>query len=315
MEKNKWIASLLFGLFVWGLVVFLALSFGAVHHADWDLIVHVRLPRVILASGVGMGLAVAGAALQALFANSLCEPYTLGISSGAALGAVVGTSLGLQWMFAGITGTAFAGAVLFAGILYFFSIRPGSNHIRLLLTGVMLGFFGSSLVALWVALSDSNGLQSTMIWLFGDLSRARLQGAFLSFLSLLVLVILIWRQWRELDALLLGEEGALTLGVDMISIRQKMIILTSLLVGLCVSAAGMIGFVGLVVPHFARRFVGSLHLVLIPFCAVWGAIVLTTADGLSRTLVKPYELPVGIVMALIGAPVFLIIMLKKNTIE
>ena len=300
------------GLFIWALAFFAALKIGAVDNADYDVIVQLRLPRALLGTAVGMGLAVAGAALQALFSNPLCEPYTLGISSGSALGAVVGVSLGLEWIVAGLAGPAFAGALLFLGILYLFSLRPNTNNLTVLLCGVMLGFLGSSLVALWMALSDSNGIQAAVFWLLGDLSRARIKGVLITLAIVLNLSLLLWSRWRALDALLLGEEGAVSLGIEVRSVRRSLMLITSLLIAVCVSASGMIGFVGLVVPHFARRLVGSLHLRLLPLCAIWGAATLTAADGLSRWLLKPYELPVGVITALLGAPVFLWIMLGRK---
>lgn len=312
MARIKLRTSWILGFSFWVGAFLLALRIGVVRDASLELITLVRLPRTVLASVLGMGLAVSGAALQALFSNPLCEPYLLGISSGSALGAVLGISLGLQWTVVGLTGTAFAGAILFAGILYLVSLRAGAKNLTLLLTGVMLGFFGNSLVALWMTFSDSNGLQGALIWLFGDLSRARLRGVAITAVGVCSLVFLIWTQSRELDALLMGEEGASSLGIDVMQVRRRIVLLTSILIGLCVSAGGMIGFVGLVVPHFARRFVGSLHSVLIPFCAIWGAVFLTLSDSLSRVLVPPYELPIGVVSALIGAPLFFWIMLTRR---
>jgi iron complex transport system permease protein len=312
MEKSKIIRSALLSLIIWVAVCFLALEMGAVPEASIDIIAEVRLPRVILASALGMGLSVAGAILQVLFSNPLCEPYTLGISSGSALGAVIGSSLGFQWNIAGITGTAFLGALLFASVLFAVSLSARSKNMTLLLTGVMLGFLGTSLLTLWIALSDSNGIQNTLIWIFGDLSRARLRGALFSFIAVVFLVLLAWFQRKNLDGFILGEEGASSLGVDVARVRRKMVILTSVLVGLCVSTGGMIGFIGLVVPHFSRKCVGSLHAVLIPFCAIWGGITLTAADCVSRIVVRPYELPIGVVTALIGAPLFMGILLKNQ---
>jgi iron complex transport system permease protein len=309
-SKLRWLYVL--SMATWIAVVCIALNWGAVSGAPFSLIKEIRLPRVILASAVGMGLAVAGSALQALFCNPLCDPYTLGISSGAALGAVLGISLGFQATIAGFAGTAFLGALLFAGVLYLVSLRPAGTSLALLLTGIMLGFFGNSLVALWMALTDTQGLQSALVWLFGDLSGARKTGALFLGVWVFFLSGLIWRNWRGLDAMLMGEEKAQSLGVEVPRIRQSIIGSSSILIGLCVSAAGMIGFVGLIVPHFVRRFVGSLHFHLIPLCAIWGAILLTFSDCISRILIRPYELPVGVVTALIGAPLFLVILLKKQ---
>ncbi len=311
MGKNNFRVYVL-ALAAWMFSVVFALKLGAARDASLDLIVHLRLPRVLLASAVGMGLAVSGAALQALFSNPLCEPYTIGISSGAALGAVLGISLGLEWFFSGIAVTAFLGALVFAGVLYLISRRPGIGNLVLLLAGVMLGFFGSSLVALWMAISDGNGLQGAVFWLLGDLSRARLPGAAFSGIVAVALSFLIWTRSRPLDALLMGEEGALALGTPLGSLRRWLIVVTSFLIGVCVSTSGMIGFVGLIVPHLARRLVGSLHRDLIPFCAILGATVLTVADTAARVVIRPYELPVGVVTAILGAPLFMWVMLRRR---
>ena len=295
--------------------VAIALKSGAVQNADLDLILQLRLPRVLLASAVGIGLSVAGAALQALFANPLCEPYTLGISSGAALGAVLGTALGYEFSHAGLAGPAFLGALVFAGILSVISNRANASNLGTLLAGVMLGLLGSSLVAVWMAVSDAQGIQGALIWLMGSLARARLHGSLIALLGTLSLSCFLWARWRELDALLLGEEGAQALGIAVKPARTRIILLSSLLVGLAVSGAGMIGFVGLMIPHFVRKYVGPLHLALLPFCALWGAIALNLADAAARVVLSPYELPVGVVTALAGAPFFLSILLRRNAVS
>lgn len=291
----------------------LSLRYGAVSGADMDLVIQLRLPRVLLAAAVGMGLAVAGAVLQALFTNPLCEPYTLGISSGSALGAIAGSALGIGAEYGGVGFTAFAGALLFAAILYLLGARRGMATSDLLLAGVMLGFFGSSLVALWMALADANGIQGALFWLLGDLSRARLRGAVMTWAAVGFLVFSLWVRSRDLDALLMGEEDAQALGVPVRGVRRRVLILSSLLVGFCVSAGGMIGFVGLMVPHLVRRFAGSLHRSLLPLAAVWGAAVLMVADLLARVTAAPYELPVGVVTALFGAPIFVWALARPRT--
>ncbi|MCC7442867.1 MAG: iron ABC transporter permease [Bdellovibrionales bacterium] len=296
-----------------GLLAFtLSLKLGVADHLDPELIVQLRLPRALLAAAVGAGLAVAGAALQALFANPLCEPYTLGISSGSALGAVLGGALGLAADYGGVGLTAFAGALVFAAVLQLLGSRGGFPTSSLLLAGVMLGFLGSSLVALWMALADAAGIQGALFWLLGDLSRARLQGAVLTWAAVGLLISTLWSRWRGLDALLLGEEDARALGIDVPALRKRVLISASLLVGFCVSSAGMIGFVGLVVPHFIRRFAGSLHSSLIPLSALWGAAVLMAADLGARLAASPYELPVGVVTALFGAPLFLWVLTRAR---
>ncbi len=302
---------LLFSFLIWGLSVWFSLKVGAVEDAPLELILQLRLPRVLLASAVGLGLSVAGAALQALFTNPLCEPYTLGISSGAALGAVVGSALGYEATHAGLAVPAFLGALIFAGVLSLISRKANASNLSVLLAGVMLGLLGSSLVAVWMAISDAQGIQGALIWLMGSLTRARVTGAVISLVGTVLISSMIWSRWRDLDAFLLGEEGAMTLGVSVSSTRTRILLLSSLLVGLCVSGAGMIGFVGLMIPHFVRKFVGSLHFGLLPLSALWGATALNLADSLARSIFAPYELPVGVVTALAGAPFFLSILFKK----
>jgi ABC-type Fe3+-siderophore transport system permease subunit len=298
--------------FVLVVALALALGFGATSDWDWLVVSELRLPRAILALAVGAGLSIAGVVLQALFSNSLCEPYTLGISSGATLGAVMSASLGWSISLSGIAPPAFIGALLFAFILYLIAKRPGVTRTVILLSGVMLGFVGSSLVALWMALADPAGVQGALLWLLGDLSRARLGGAIFSLILVTVTSFLLWRDRLSLDALLMGEEEAVSLGVDVKTLRLKLILLSSLLVGLCVSSAGMIGFIGLLVPHFVRRWRGSLHHVSIFWSGITGGVVLLLADLLSRILVRPYEIPVGVITALVGAPLFVWMMLKKG---
>lgn len=311
-NRRSWISVVVAGLVAWAILFVVSLKTGSATDVDAEIIAQLRLPRALMATAVGMGLAVAGAVLQALFTNPLCEPYTLGVSSGSALGAILGAWLGIPLLFAGLTGSAFLGALGFATVLYLISLRPGNGKFTLLLAGVMLGFFGSSLVAVFMAISDPNGIQGALFWLLGDLSRARPQGAATSLAIILALVFAIWTRWRGLDALLVGEESALALGVDVQRVRRNLLLLSSLLIGICVSGGGMIGFVGLVVPHFSRRMVGSLHRRLIPVCAIFGALSLMAADALTRALAKPFELPVGVMTALIGAPVFLWILLQRK---
>jgi ABC-type Fe3+-siderophore transport system permease subunit len=293
----------------------LSLKVGSVPDAEWSLIKELRLPRALLAMAIGMGLAVAGATLQALFSNPLCEPYTLGISSGAALGAVVGASLGLDLNLSGLALPALFGALIFSMVILGLSYRAGTTTLGLLLVGVMLSFLGSSLVALWMAFADANGIQGALFWLMGTLSRARFEGAVFSLAACSVLSTLIWLRWRELDALLLGEEGAAALGISVAPVRRRLIFLSSLLVGLCVSGGGMIGFVGLMIPHFLRKRLGSLHFGLLPACALWGASSLNLADTVARTVVRPYDLPVGVVTALVGAPLFVFFLLGESRVS
>jgi iron complex transport system permease protein len=292
-----------------------ALRFGVVEGASWELIRELRLPRIILATAVGLGLAITGAALQAVFSNPLCEPYTLGISSGAALGTVLGITLGEQLDFYGFTLSAFVGAFLFVFILDVISKRPSSTTVTVLLTGVMLSFLGSSLVSLWMAMAEPGGMQSAVFWLMGGLSRANSFGSVLVLALTVTVSFLVWIESRGLDALLMGEDQALSVGVDVPRVRRRIIFYTSIIIGICVSSSGQIGFIGLMIPHFVRRFSGSLHQNLIPLCGIWGAIILILGDLGARILGGGYELPVGVLTALIGAPLFIFILSKRGFLQ
>ena len=215
--------------------------------------------------------------------------------------------------FFGLAGSGLAGALVFTGILYLLALRTQASRFSLLLAGVMLGFFGSSLVAIWMTFSDANGIQGVLFWLLGDLSRARVSGSLMTLTFVIGLVVLVFLRHGELDALLLGEEGAASLGVDVRRTRRDLMLLSALLVALCVSAAGMIGFIGLVVPHFVRRWVGSLHMKLIPLACIWGATALVLADGIARVALSPFEVPVGVITSIVGAPLFVWLMMGKQT--
>lgn len=290
----------------------LSLHVGAVDGLDWAMARELRLPRMLAAIAVGMGLAVAGAALQALFGNPLAEPYTLGISSGAALGAVIGISLGIDDWGWGVGISAFMGAALFGVVLLLVSLKRGAGNLTLLLVGVMLGFFGSSLVALWMALADPQGVYAAVYWLMGDLARVRQLPAIIALVMSLALSFAVWTRWPVLDALITGEESARSLGFSTTNARRFLLFAVSLLVGLCVSVAGMIGFVGLLVPHVIRLSFGTLHRKLLPLCALWGAVLLLLADVVARRVASPQEIPVGVVTALIGAPAFLVLLLRNG---
>lgn len=278
-----------------------------------ELIAGIRLPRLILASIIGAALSVSGVVLQALFQNPLCEPYTLGVASGAALGAVMASLFGVGILFFGaFLFPSFVGALLFSAFLILVARRKSVTHEGLLLFGVMLSFLGSSILSLVLALSEGGQAQNLLVWLLGDLSRAELNSSVAAFGVGTGLILWIWRDWRSLDALLFGEESAVALGLNVAATRRKLLFAVSMLVGLCVSTAGMIGFVGLVVPHWVRKSVGALHLRLIPLSALWGAVLMVVADLLSRWVARPSELPVGAITAIIGAPLFAFQMWRKK---
>jgi len=270
----------------------------------------VRVPRVVLGSAVGAGLAVCGAALQAMVRNMLADPYVLGINSGASCGAAAAILFGV---FAGLgenalSGAAFLGA-LAASVLVFTVARGAGavTSVRLLLAGVAVGYALSAATSFLIFASGSaEGARSVMFWLLGSLSLATWGSSLLVVLVVTVVVLSLLFWWAPgLDALAIGDETARTLGISPAGFRTRLLVLVSLGVGVLVAASGSIGFVGLVVPHLARRLVGAAHRWVLPVSALLGACLLLWADLLSRSLMQPQELPIGIVTALVGAPFLL----------
>lgn len=278
------------------------------------ILTELRVPRALLAIAVGSALSVSGVVMQTVLGNPLAEPYTLGIASGAALGAAIATSLGLKLSFFGLNVGAVLGALAILTLLLKLVTEGGSRHSdSMILLGVMLSLTCASMLAIWMALADPLGVQSINFWLLGDLSRVGLKTAIaLLFLSI-VICGYFWMFSRKLDAFLFGDQLVESFGVSHKQTRQIAILLVSILVGFCVSAVGMIGFVGLVIPHLVRRYLKtSLHFHLIPLSFIFGAAVLSLSDAVAHSVSTPHELPVGAVTALVGAPVFIFLFVKRR---
>ena len=285
---------------------------GPVHDIIWLL----RLPRLVLAALVGMGLSVCGVIMQAVVKNPLADPYILGISSGASLGAtaaiLLGIGVALGENFVGIA--AFIGAFAMSlGVLFISNLGGRSNSIKLLLGGMALsavcGAFSSFIVYF---ANNKEGMQSIAYWMMGSFAGAKWENLMIIAPIVILAVLFLWTQSRMLNLMLLGDESALTLGTDLHIYRQIYLLVSSLIVGFVVYSAGMIGFVGLVVPHVIRMLVGTDHKKLIPVAALTGAIFLVVADGLCRIIIPRPELPIGILISLIGAPCFVYLMIKKT---
>ncbi len=275
----------------------------------------VRLPRVLLGMLAGSGLAVCGVALQAMVRNVLADPYLLGINSGASSGAAAAILFGAGAGFGqyALSTSAFLGA-LAASLLVFLIARSGGRvtSMRLLLAGVAVGYALYALTSFLIFASGSaEGSRSVMFWLLGSLGLARWD-ALLGFGAAVVVATIagLTVTGRQLDALAVGDETAHTLGISPDRFRMRLLVLVSLCVGVLVSASGSIGFVGLVVPHLARRLVGARHVRVVPVSALLGAILLVAADIVARVLLAPQEIPIGIITALLGAP-FLLILIRR----
>ncbi|MDQ7010381.1 MAG: iron chelate uptake ABC transporter family permease subunit [Mariprofundaceae bacterium] len=269
----------------------------------WDL----RLPRILTAFAVGGLLALAGAWFQVLLVNPLAEPYVLGVAGSSAVGAICGIAFMPQSVWA-VSAGAFAGAWIgIAAILAFAHLGPA----RLLLAGVVLAAFWGACVALLLALLPARQLGMAFGWLMGDLSASAIPVTAL-LLTWVVALACGMALARSLDMLLLGEAHAVALGADIRRLRLLLLLLASAVTSVAVAAAGTIGFVGLVVPHMMRLMFGSLHRMLLPASAVGGGMLLVLADAGARTVMAPAELPVGVITALIGVPVFLWLLLRRG---
>lgn len=273
----------------------------------------VRLPRILLGLIVGAALAVAGVVLQAIVRNPLADPYILGINSGASTGAALAILFGAGATLFGaiaLPAMAFIGAAAASAFMLVLAGRRGRfSPTRLLLGGVAVGYALSAVTSLLVfASDDAQGARSVMFWLLGSLALAR----FGSLLWITIAVVAactlaLWLLARRIDALTTGDDAARTLGINPDRTRLAIVTLSCLLVGAVVAAAGSIGFVGLVVPHLARRLVGGVSAHVFPVAAALGASLLVIADIASRTLMTPQEIPLGVLTAIVGAPLLILL--------
>ncbi len=287
------------------------LSFFDLTEEQRSILFDIRLPRIFLGACVGASLAVAGAGLQSLLRNPLAEPYLLGVSNGAALGTMLAFVFFESFEFSRPI-LAFAGAALATFVVYQMAkSRAGMNVERLVLSGVIVTTFLSSIIVLLTSLLDAAKLRSFTFWLLGDLSQATKNGFYLSLAAVIIGTFVLTRQARALNLMMIGERDAFDFGVEINRVRLAVFAASSLLVGASVAASGSVGYVGLIVPHLVRMAAGSDNRLVIPFSAICGAIFVVLADTIARTAIAPRELPVGAVTALIGAPLF-IYLLRRN---
>jgi iron complex transport system permease protein len=268
----------------------------------WQL----RLPRVLLGGLVGGALALSGAVLQALFLNPLAEPYILGISGGAALGGILALLFGINLFGLGITLGAFLGALLALAILFLLiDIKGKLDTYFLLLAGVVLNAFFSAIILFIFALIRAETLQSIYFWLLGNLSTVGFKEVSLLAIFVFGCGLGCFYYAHSLDALTQGEITASALGVCVERVKRHLLVFISLLIGATVAVSGMIGFVGLVIPHIIRLMISPKNCLLLPFSFMGGATFLILSDALARKIFSPLEMPVGVMTALIGAPFFL----------
>ncbi len=279
----------------------------------------IRLPRVLFAFVAGAGLALCGMVFQAMFQNPLATPFTLGVASGASLGAASYVYFGLSFTILGIEGTsfsAFLGALLALSIVYGIShFRSGFSVETLLLTGVAISFFFSSLILFVQYLSNITDSFRIIRWLMGELSTVSYVDLFqlLPFVTL-TLVFIIWSS-RELNLMMAGDDIALSRGVAVKKTRYRLFIITSLCVGGIVAITGPIGFIGMMVPHMCRLIIGHDHRWLIPASFMFGGAFLVICDTLARLLLAPSEIPVGVITTLLGGPFFIWLLIRSRSIK
>jgi iron complex transport system permease protein len=279
-----------------------------------DIVWNLRAPRALLAFLVGGSLGAAGASLQALVRNPLADPFLLGLSGGAGLGAVLAIALHLPGPWA-LPIAAFIGAVGALALVYRMGMIGGGalDPRILLLGGVAVGAFAAAITTAIVSLADAAELRNAFLWLWGGLSAASWDSVLLVALYAPIPLIVLFAASRPLDLLALGEEPARYLGTDVERVKRRVYLAASLLTAVAVAVSGVIGFVGLVVPHIARLSWGHRHRALLPAAFLGGGALLAIADTLARTVVAPREVPVGVVTALIGVPVFALL-LRRWTI-
>lgn len=292
--------------------IFSEFAKGAIHDVVWLI----RLPRIILAIAVGGGLSVCGIVMQAIVRNPLADPYILGVSSGASLGATLAILLGVGITF----GSGYVGIVAFIGaflaamcVMAIANIGSRSNSVKLLLSGLAINAVFSSFSSFIIFFAnDKEGIQNITFWLMGSLA-----GAKWNFIPIVYLVTIggsafFLSQYRTLNLMLLGDETSITLGTDLHTSRHFYMLVVSLIIGFVVFTSGMIGFIGLIIPHFMRIIFGTDHKKIIPVSFLAGAVFMIWADVFSRILIPHTELPIGILVSMIGSPCFIYLLVNRS---
>jgi len=289
--------------------------------ANWTqateiIVIDIRAPRILIAALVGAGLAIAGAAMQGLFKNPMAEPYILGMSSGAAVGAALVIVLGIGVGTFGalsIQVMAFVGALGTILIVYSIARTEGKVPVEtLLLAGIAMSAFLYAVVSAMKFIASDEALRNIVLWLMGSFARSQWDDLYVITPLILIGIVGLYAFSRELNAMQFGEETAMYLGVKVETVKKIILIFAALITATGVSHAGIIGFVGLIMPHVVRILIGADHHILLPASALAGAIFLILADTLARTIASPAEIPVGIITAFVGAPYFIYLMRKKK---
>ncbi len=279
----------------------------------YTIINQIRFPRVILAIVAGAGLACSGCVFQGVLRNPLADPFTLGISGGAAFGASIGFAFGitkLSWIFLPLLG--FLGAILSVCLVYILNMKKEFDSNSMILSGIVASYIFSSAVMLVFSISSSDQLYSAFMWLMGNL--AFFDERLLPMVLILVIagIIILCCLGNVINIISLGNEKSNSLGINTSRMVKYIFLLSSLITACIVSCCGVIGFVGLMIPHITRKFVGTNNKILMPFSAVVGSIFLLICDTVSRTVIAPVEIPIGVITSIIGGLFFVFLLLKKS---
>lgn len=285
------------------------------------LVLNIRLPRIVLAAVAGAGLAISGAAIQGLFRNPLADQTLIGVTSGAMLFAVL--SIVLMGSFlatfsellrqASVALFAFLGGLSTTYLVYFLSRRNGKTYVMtMLLAGIAISAFAAAITGIFIYLSDDQQLRDITFWSLGSFSGANWIQVSICLPIIGLGVLILIRYAKSLNAILLGEQEAAYLGIPVEQVKSRIILITALIIGACIAMSGIIGFVGLVIPHFLRLLKGTDYRYLLKSAAILGATFMVLADTMARTVIAPAELPIGILTAMVGAPFFLWLLIQSQ---
>ena len=282
---------------------------------EYSIITNIRLPRIILGLAVGGSLSISGLVLQAIYRNPLVEPYTLGISGGAALGVAIGIVFGAVNIFSVFTLPIYGiiGAVITIIFMYILSMRRTHLNINsILLTGVMISFITSSAIMLLLATTSTEKLQNIIFWTMGSLEEPNSMLIYFVLATSIIGLIIFYAFVGQLNALRLGENHAKNLGVNTSLVIKTLFIVASIITGISVATAGVIGFVGLVVPHLLRYLIGNDYRILLISTFIGGGIFLILSDVIARSVISPNELPIGVITGIIGGTIFIFAISKSK---
>jgi iron complex transport system permease protein len=325
----KWVLFLAGLLLLLGISIVISLSSGEVKISfsqlpaifadktsiEYTVLTKIRIPRLLLAIGVGGALSLSGAILQGIYRNPLVEPYTLGISGGAALGVAIAIVFGFNTLgFLSLPIFGFSGALITLFLVYFLSVKRGGLSINsMLLIGVMVSFVASSAMMFLMSITTTDNLQGIIFWVMGSLDESDNMLISIAFYSSLAGLSLTYFFAQPLNALRLGEVKAKHLGINTNVTVKLLFFVASLLTGIAVSVAGVIGFVGLVIPHLVRLIIGNDYRVLIAGSFLGGSIFLILCDTLARTIISPNELPIGVITGFVGGLVFIVVLSRSKS--